>query len=323
MSEPVRWGVLGAANFALQHMARAIHAAEGAEFAAIATSSAAKAEPFRAFAPGVRVHDSYDALLADPEIDAIYIPLPNHLHVEWTQKAARAGKHVLCEKPIAMTAPEIDQLIALRDETGLVVAEAFMIVHHPQWTCVRDMLDAGEVGTLRHVDVAFSFNNPDPGNIRNRVEAGGGVLPDIGVYAFGGVRYATGQEPEAVMARWKVENEVDTFVQVWADFPGFTYGGTVSTRLAPRQEVTFQGDRGSIRMSAPFNPTVFGEARVELHRDGQQAEVRRFTSANHYVLQVEAFGRAVRGGDAYAVPLEFSRGTQAMIDQVKAAAVQM
>ena len=129
----VNWGVLGAAKFAREHMARAIHEAEGARLHSLATSDPAKAEGFRAFCPDLKVHASYDALLADPEVDAVYIPLPNHLHVEWTRKAALAGKHVLTEKPIALAAVEIDGLIALRDASGLLVTEAYMIVHHPQW----------------------------------------------------------------------------------------------------------------------------------------------------------------------------------------------
>ena len=159
--QTVRWGILGAANFARHHMAPAIHAAEGAELSALATSDPAKAAGFQAFCPGLRLHSSYEALLADPDIDAVYIPLPNHLHVDWTLKALRAGKHVLTEKPIALQADQIDQIIAERDRTGLLAAEAFMIVHHPQWHRAKEWLQAGEIGTLRHVDAAFSFHLSD------------------------------------------------------------------------------------------------------------------------------------------------------------------
>ncbi len=132
MTKPVRWGILGAAKFAREHMGPAIHAANEAELAALATSSAEKAAPFQAFAPGIAVHQSYEALLADPSIDAVYIPLPNHLHVEWALKAMQAGKHVLVEKPAALREAEFDQLIAARDGAGVLAAEAYMIVHHPQ-----------------------------------------------------------------------------------------------------------------------------------------------------------------------------------------------
>ncbi|MDX5349805.1 MAG: Gfo/Idh/MocA family oxidoreductase, partial [Paracoccaceae bacterium] len=199
--KPVRWGVLGAARFARDHMAPAIHAAQGAELAALATSDPAKAEGFRAFCPGIAVHDSYEALLADPTIDAVYIPLPNHLHVEWTLKTLAAGKHVLTEKPIALAAKEIDQIIAARDRTGLLAAEAYMIVHHPQWQRAKEWFEAGEVGELVHADVAFSFNLTDMGNIRMKPETGGGSLRDIGVYTFGCTRFVTGAEPVDVSAR--------------------------------------------------------------------------------------------------------------------------
>ena len=190
----VRWGILGAAKFAREQMAPAIHAAKGAQLVALATSDAAKAAPFEAFAPGLRVLPDYDAVLADPGIDAVYIPLPNSLHVEWTRRALEAGKHVLTEKPIAMQASEIDAVIALRDSTGLVAAEAYMIVHHPQWHQVRDWVQGGAIGELRRVNATFTYDNSgDPGNIRNAVATGGGSLPDIGVYTLGCARFVTGR----------------------------------------------------------------------------------------------------------------------------------
>ena len=189
----LRWGILGAAKFAREHMGPAIHAARSAELVALATRDAARAAPFHAFCPHMAVHDSYDALLSDPEVDAVYIPLPNHMHVEWTLKALDAGKHVLCEKPMAMQASEFDALIAARDRSGCLAAEAYMIVHHPQWIRVREMIQGGAIGTVRHVTGAFSFDNrSDVGNIRNRAETGGGGLRDIGVYVFGSARYVLG-----------------------------------------------------------------------------------------------------------------------------------
>ena len=152
------------------------------EIAAIASRTPGKAAAMAAPYGAVRLHDSYEALLADPGVDAIYIPLPNHQHVEWTAKCLEAGKHVLCEKPIALRAEEIDGLIALRDRTGLVAAEAFMVTHHPQWIRARELVAEGAIGTLRQVQGAFSFFNDDPGNIRNRADLAGGALRDIGVY---------------------------------------------------------------------------------------------------------------------------------------------
>ncbi len=324
----VRWGVLGAARFAREHMAPAIHAAQGAEFAALATSDPAKAEGFQAFSPGLTVHASYEALLADPTIDAVYIPLPNHLHVEWTLKCLEAGKHVLTEKPIAMKAAEIDTIIAARDRSGLLAAEAYMIVHHPQWQRAKEWFEAGEIGDLVHADVAFSFNLTDLGNIRMKPETGGGSLRDIGVYTFGCTRFVTGAEPVDLSARIARLNGVDVFAQVAATMEGprgrFTYGSTTSMRMYNRQVATFQGTKGMIRLEGgPFNANVNDLAEVELHQNGNRVTVERFPTANHYKLQVEAFGRSIRTGAAYPCPLEFVRGTQAMMDRVYDVAVDI
>lgn len=324
MTDPVRWGILGAAKFAREHMGPAIHAASGAELAGLATSSAEKAAPFQAFAPGVRVYDDYDALLADPGIDAVYVPLPNHLHVDWTLKAIAAGKAVLCEKPISLEAAEIDRIIAARDTAGVLAAEAFMIVHHPQWQLVRDWIAAGKIGDLVHVRGAFSFDlAADDGNIRNRPETGGGALRDIGVYVLGSVRFATGQEPEEIGAKVRWDNGIDGFAAIDATFPGFTYSAYVSMRMAPYQEMSFHGTKGTIRLSAPFNAGVFGEARVELHDADLVVETRRFPRVNHYVLQVQNFGRSLREGTAYGCPLEFTRGTQVALDRIYSGAISL
>lgn len=324
----VNWGILGAAKFAREHMARAIHEAEGARLLALATSDPAKAEGFRAFCPDLKVHASYEALLADPEVDAVYIPLPNHLHIEWTRKAMEAGKHVLTEKPIALRAAEIDPLIALRDATGLFATEAYMIVHHPQWQRTRQLVADGAIGRILHADAAFSYDNrADPGNIRNRPETGGGSIPDIGVYAYGSVRWVTGAEPVALRSRIVRENGVDVFAQVMAEMEGpggrFTYAAMTSMRLPPRQEVVLQGEAGLIRLTAPFNAGLFGEAQVQMFRPGRPDHVERFPGARQYRNQVEAFGRRIRDGAPYPWSLEDARGTQAMIDRVLAGEISL
>lgn len=318
--QPVRWGILGASKFARTHMGPAIHAASGAELAALATSDPAKAAPFQAFCPSLSVHEGYEALLGDDSIDAVYIPLPNHLHVDWTLKALAAGKHVLCEKPITMQTSEFDQLIAARDASGKLAAEAYMIVHHPQWQRVREMVQGGAIGRLRHVTGAFSFDNrTETGNIRNKAETGGGGLRDIGVYVFGSARYVIGSEPETVTARIDWEDGIDTFADVQAQFGDVTYSAYVSIRMHPYQEMCFHGEGGVIRLTAPFNAGVFGEARIEWHKPGLEVEVIRFPADNHYVHQVEAFVASVRDGADYPCALEFSRGTQRMMDMAIAA----
>lgn len=316
---PLRWGILGASNFARNHMGPAIHAAKGAELAGVATSNSAKAEGFRAFAPQIKVYDGYDAMLADPAIDAVYIPLPNHLHVEWSLKALDAGKHVLCEKPMTLVAAEFDQLIAARDRTGLLAAEAFMIVHHPQFIRAREMVQGGAIGTLKHVEAAFSYFNDDAGNIRNQAGKGGGGLRDIGVYTIGAARFVSGAEPDKIThARIDLTNGVDTYAQFTADFPGFSYQSMVSTRLAPRQEVVFHGDKGVLTLTCPFNANVFDMAQLVIETGGQKVS-ERWPAVNHYVVQVENFVQSVQTGADYPCPLEFSRGTQHMMDMVFAA----
>lgn len=327
MFNPVRWGVLGAANFAREQMARAIHAAEGADFVALATSSAEKAAGFIAFNPGLRICASYDELLADPTIEAVYIPLPNHLHVEWTKKALAAGKHVLTEKPIAMNASEIDDLIALRDAADRFATEAYMIVHHPQWQRARQYYRDGAIGRLLHVEGVFGYDNAsDMGNVRNRPETGGGGIPDIGVYTYGATRWLTGQEPISIThADVDFENGVDVMSRVSARFQGFSAHWVNSMRMHPYQEMVFIGEKGVIKLTSPFNANLYGPAVVELHRNingghGATVTSERFAAANHYVNQVEAFCRTVRDGADYPWTLEDARGTQSMIDAVFAKA---
>lgn len=317
---PLRWGILGAANFARKQMGPAIHAAKGAELAALATSDPVKAAGFQAFAPGIKVHATYDALLDDPSIDAVYIPLPNHLHVEWSLRVLAAGKHVLCEKPMTLQAGEFDQLIAARDAAGKLAAEAFMIVHHPQFIRARELVQGGAIGKLVHVDATFSFFNDDAGNIRNKPEAAGGGLRDIGVYTFGSARFVTGQEPVAVpYTKLHYDNGVDVFAQVAADFPNFSYAAIVSMRMFPRQQITFHGERGVLRLTCPFNANVFDVAELTVENDGLTVVSERWPAVDHYVLQVENFCNSVQTGAEYPCPLEFSRGTQHMMDMVFAA----
>lgn len=315
----VRWGILGASKFAREHMGPALTLAPGGHVAALATSDPDKAQPFRSFAPGLRVHTSYEALLADTAIDAVYIPLPNLLHVEWTLKALQAGKHVLCEKPMALHASDYNRLIAARDAAGLLAAEAFMIVHHPQWHRARQLLAEGAVGQLWRIDGAFAFNNRDADNIRNQAGMGGGGLRDIGVYVMGGARFATGLEAHNVQARLQWENGVDVYAAISAQFGSADYSAFTSIRMHPRQEMTFHGDKGVLRLVVPFNARVFGEARLELQR-GMETVEERWPAINQYALQAAAFNSAVRDGTTYACPLEFSRGTQQMMDAAFAAA---
>ena len=193
----VRWGILSAAKIAREWVCPGIHTSDRGVVAAVASRTPGKAEALAA-PYGARTHSSYEALLDDPGIDAIYIPLPNDAHVEWTLKALDAGKHVLTEKPIALDAADIDRLIAARDRAGKLAAEAFMVTHHPQWLRTRELVRSGAIGRLRQVQSGFTFMNRDPANIRNDPAVGGGALRDIGVYPTVTTRFVTGEEPVAV-----------------------------------------------------------------------------------------------------------------------------
>lgn len=316
--KPLNWGILGAASFALDQMGPAIHAAKGAKLIAVASRGSQNAIGFEVLAPGITVYSgdsAYEALLADPEIEAVYIPLPNHLHVEWTLKALEAGKHVLCEKPMAMQSDEFDQIISARDKSGRVAAEAFMILHHPQWDYTRKLIADGEIGRLVRISGAFAFDSrADTNNIRHRPETGGGALRDIGVYTLGSARYVTGHEPEDISTKIRWENGVDAYTSISARFGDVDYSAYVTTRMSLFQEMTFHGETGLIRLTAPFNPGTYSEATVELRRGGDHLNVRKFPAVNHYVLQVEAFGRAIRENASFPVSLEFSKGSQQAID---------
>ncbi len=315
----MRWGILGAAKIAQTELAPAIQLARGASLVALATRDPARAAPFEALAPGLRVHDSYDALLNDPDVDAVYIPLPNDMHVDWSLRAALAGKHVLCEKPIALEAPQIDQLIAARDKTGKLIAEAFMVAHHPQLALVRKLLSEDVIGRLQHVEGSFTYTNTDLSNIRHDPTKGGGGLRDVGVYPCIFTRLATGAEPSRVQADIRWQNGVDVFARVWADFPDFTMSFYCGMQQHRRQQMVFHGHDGWITLAAPFNGTTYGDCRVDWLHGGRQC-MERFNIVNQYALMIEAFGESAGTGAPFACPLETSRGNQAMIDAIFASA---
>lgn len=315
-----RWGILSTAKIAREHLIPAIQESGNGTVHAVASRDPDRARALAGRVGAPLAFGSCDALLASPEIDGVYIPLPTSQHVEWAIRAADAGKHVLVEKPLALHARDIAPVIAARDRNRVLVAEGFMVVHHPQWQKVRDLIAAGAVGRLRHVQGAFSYFNVDPANMRNIPELGGGALPDIGVYPTVTARFATGREPLRVQA--SVERDpvfgTDIYATVRAVFDGFDLTFYVSTQMALRQSMVFHGDRGFIEVAAPFNAGLYGDHVVTLHdRAHAEATVFRFPNARQYTLQVEAFVRAA-GGDASArvFTLEESVLNQKVIDAV-------
>ncbi len=317
---PVNWGILGAAKIARELLCPAIHLSTEGRIAAIASRDPERARAMAVPYGEVTIHAGYEALLADPGVDAVYIPLANSDHVPWTLKALAAGKHVLCEKPMALKAEEIDQVAAAAEAAGRVVAEAFMVVHHPQWQRVKELLADEEVGPLRRVAATFSFFNEDPENIRNRADLAGGALRDIGVYPLIVTRFATGQEPTSVAASIDWDLGIDATARASLAFEGFTLDFLVSMRLAPYQEVVFHGTKGWIKVRTPFNAKRYGDEVVEVKVADRVTRLERFAMTEQYRAQVEAFHATVLTGAPFACPLALSRGNQAAIDAIYRAA---
>ena len=310
MSEAVRWGVLGAARIALQKVIPAMQRSQLSEVKAIASRDRSRAEGAADELGIGKAYGSYEELLADPEIEAVYNPLPNHLHVPWTRRAAEAGKHVLCEKPIARTAAEAQELLAVRDSTGVQLAEAFMVRSHPQWLAAREIVRSGAIGRLRAIQAFFSYMNLDPANIRNRPDLGGGGLLDIGCYPVVGSRYLFGAEPSRVLAL--VENDpkfgTDRLVSAVLDFPEGQASFVCSTQLVPYQSVQAFGTEGRVEIEIPFNAPPDRPCRIFVD-DGRalgaaSARTVTFAVADQYTLQADRFSALIREGGQPDFPLE-------------------
>jgi predicted dehydrogenase len=296
----LRWGILSTADIGLTKVIPGIQRAARCEVVAIASRDAARAEAAARQLAIPRAHTSYEALLADPDVDAVYIPLPNHLHAEWTIAAARAGKHVLCEKPLAMTAPDAERMIAACHEAGVGLMEAFMYRLHPSWVAVRELVASGRIGRLVAVQSWFSYYNDDPTNIRNMLPAGGGALYDIGCYNVNLSRMLFGAEPERVsgtVLRDPVMG-IDTLVAGTLEFTDGVATFTATTRAEDDQRVHIYGTRGRISMGIPFNipPDRPTEVFVTAGGDPPVApatEVLRFETADPYAVEAERFAEAV------------------------------
>ena len=310
MSGRFAWGVLSTAKIGVEKVIPAMQASMLCRIEAIASRDLAAAERVAAAHGIARAYGSYEALLADPAIEAIYNPLPNHLHVPWTLRALAAGKHVLCEKPIALTAAEAEQLVAAQAQSGRLVAEAFMVRHHPQWQRVRELVRSGAIGELRAVQTLFSYFLRDPANVRNRADIGGGGLYDIGCYAIATARYLFGAEPERVAALIERDPDmgIDRLSSALMAFPGgrhLTF--TCSTQSAVHQRVTVLGTTGRIEIPVPFNPPGDRACRIIIDdgRDlfGGGAREETFAATDQYGVQGDAFVRAVRGEAAWAFPV--------------------
>jgi predicted dehydrogenase len=318
----LRWGVLSTAAIGLKKVIPGMQRGELTSVTAIASRELARAQAAAEALGIAKAYGSYEELLADPEIDVVYNPLPNQLHVPLTIQAAEAGKHVLCEKPISMTLDEVRSLLAVRERTGVVIGEAFMIRTHPQWLRAKQLLSEGRIGPLRAINAVFSYFNADPANIRNQPETGGGALYDIGCYCIQSARYGFGQEPARVCGLIDRDPQLgtDRLTSALLDFPAGQAIFTCSTQLVPYQRVQFFGTKGRIEIEIPFNappdrPTrIFVDDGGELFGSGITAET--FPIVDQYTLQGDVFSRAVLDGTPPPVPLEEGIANMAVIQAI-------
>ena len=319
---PVRWGILSTAKIGLQKVIPAMQQSDTCEIRAIASRDLSAARSV-ASTLGIPVaYGSYDELLADSEIEAIYNPLPNHLHVPLSIQAAEAGKHVLCEKPIALDANEANKLIEARDRAGVLIQEAFMVRYHPQWLRVRELVRSGRIGTLRSVQGFFSYNNRDPQNIRNIADIGGGGLYDIGCYPITGARFVFEGEPARVMGLIERDPEwgIDRLTSAILEFAGGHATFTCSTQIVPYQRIHFFGTSGRIEIEIPFNAPPDRPCRIFID-DGKQlgnlgVQVEELPTTDQYTAQGEVFSAAIRSGEALEFPLENAVDGMKIIDAV-------
>ena len=293
----IRLGVLSTAKIGVTLVLPAIQQSQDIRVTAVASRGAKKAAKLAKALNAPLSFGSYEELLASDEVDAVYIPLPTSHHVEWTLKAAAAGKHVLCEKPIAIKANEIKKIIQARDKNQVVITEAFMVTYHPQWLKVRELINKGRIGELRHVQGAFSYYNVDKNNMRNRPELGGGVLPDIGVYPTVVTRFVSGQEPTRVQATVEFDKKfkTDCYASIKADFKEFELSFYISTQMALRQNMVFHGTKGFIEINAPFNSNIYEGSEVRLNNAiHSECRTYNFANINQYTLQADAFAKAIK-----------------------------
>ena len=307
----VRWGVLSTANIATQKVIPGLRRSPRSEVLGIASRADGPAQTVAARLGIPRAYGSYEALLADPDIDAVYIPLPNHLHAEWTIAAARAGKHVLCEKPLALAADDAQGMVDACHDAGVLLMEAFMYRQHPSWLAVRDLVASGRIGRLQAVDSWFSYFNDDPGNIRNILDVGGGALYDIGCYSVNLSRMLFGAEPVRVQAAIRRDPSmgVDVVTSGILEFAEGIATFTCSTRTEPDQRVHVYGTAGRISVEIPFNIPPDRPTRIYLTAGGDPpvapaTETLTFETADPYACEADRFADAVLDG----VPLPVEPG---------------
>jgi predicted dehydrogenase len=325
--DKVRWGVLSTARIATEKTIPGLKRSSLGEVVAIASRSAETARTAAERLGIPRWHGSYEALLSDPDVDAVYIPLPNHLHMEWTIAALRAGKHVLCEKPMALSAADAERMIAAAESSGRLLMEAFMYRHHPSWVALREVAASGRIGRLTAVDSWFSYFNDDPANIRNIRAYGGGALYDIGCYSVNLSRMLFGAEPERVTASIVRDpvSGVDVLTSGTLAFASGLASFTCATQVETDQRVHVYGTEGRAAVEIPFNIPPDRPTRVFVTQGGDPpvapaTEVLEFAAADPYACEADAFAHAILHGERTPVPPADAVANLRVIERLFAAA---
>jgi len=319
----VKWGVLGAASIAVRKVIPGMQKGGYCEISAIASRDKRKAEDAAGKLGIAKAYGSYEELLRDGEIEAVYNPLPNHLHVPWSAKAAEAGKHVLCEKPISLNVAEAKGLLAVRDRTGVKIGEAFMVKTHPQWLRTREIVRSGSIGDLRAIAGVFSYFNRNPDNVRHKVEWGGGGLMDIGCYPITMSRFIFGEEPIRVVGLLERDPDfgTDRLASAIMEFPSGQSIFTCSTQTAYFQRMHFLGTSGRVEIEIPWNAPNDRPCRIFVgDQMGGAPKVEEFPIVDQYTIQGDEFSRAIRGEREVPAPLEDAIKNMAVIEAIFKAA---
>ncbi len=316
--EKIRWGVISTAKIGLEKVIPAMLRCKSCTVTAIASRDAVKARAAAAKLGIPKAYGSYDELLSDREIDAIYNPLPNHMHVEWSIKSLQAGKHVLCEKPLGLSAKEAEEFLKeAKQHPGLRVMEAFMYRLHPQWQLARRLVTEGKIGKLRTIQSFFSYYNVDPHNIRNMADIGGGGMLDIGCYCISSSRFIFGSEPRRVVGLVEYDPvlRTDRLASALLDFEGGTATFTCSTQLSPYQRVNILGTKGRVEVEIPFNAPPDRPCRV-WHQRGTDVQEHKLEVCDQYEAEGEAFSRAILDGKEVPTPLHDAVANMHVIEAV-------
>ena len=329
MTDVVRWGILSTANIATEKVIPGMRRAARTEIAAIASRDEAVARSVADRLGIPTAHGSYEALLADPGVDAIYIPLPNHLHLDWTIAAVAAGKHVLCEKPLALTAADAQRMVDAADAAGVHLMEAFMYRLHPSWVAVGELVASGRIGRLAAIQSWFSYYNDDPSNIRNVLDFGGGALYDIGCYCVNLSRLLFGGEPTRVTSAIQRDRTdgTDILTSAILEFEAGVASFTCSTRTETDQRVHIYGDAGRISIGIPFNIPPDRPTTISVTAGGDPpvapaTEVMTFETKDPYAAEVEAFSSAILDGEPTPVPPQDAVANLRVIESIFAGAVE-